>query len=105
MKMKMKTMNLTILLTIGTIVSFNVFSSENLDLMRCMHTVDGVTIDEGAITLENGDTAGTALEKCTTRVDQKHVKNLSEIYRVHSTSLSVHCEVAVNGGIGSGPFN
>ncbi len=105
------------LILIASVLSSGAFAGENLQLMRCTHTVDGVTYDEGGIS----GNPQTVLSKCIARIDAVHASNprdtssplpsnsILEYPHVPvgspNKSASIHCDVGVSGSIGNGPYN
>ena len=102
---------------IGSMLSSGSFAGENLQILRCKHTVDGITYDEGGVS----GNPQTALSQCIVRIDTIHASNPRDTsspllsnsilqyphVRVGSPnkSASIHCDVGLSASIGNGPYN
>ncbi len=101
----------------GIFISINLFAGENLQIMRCIHTIDGVSYDEGGV---SGPPL-VAKSKCEARIDGVHASNPRNFSAPTSNSTysfphipigapvansnAIHCDVGVSGSIGNGPYN
>ena len=112
-----KTTSTLMLILIASVLSSGTFAGENLQMMRCLHIIDGVPYDAGAVT---GTSPQAVKSKCEIRVGANHASNprdtssplpsnsILEFPHVpvgEANSNIVHCDGGVSGSIGNGPYN